>query len=184
MSFDPKAKECLQKNQRVLFALWHGDILPILSIYKHVKPCIALVSPSAHGDVIEHILLRLGLISVRGSARTLAKAGSKELLRMAKLHHANIALAVDGPSGPRHKVKPGIFILSYLLNYPILSIQVEAPKKYILNKLWDKPYIPLPFSRVSIRFEWVFAELTKERCRNVSLPEELKGKMPCEEKRL
>ena len=177
ISFDPKAKDCFKKNQRFLLALWHQDILPVLSTSQFVKPCIALVSPSPHGTLLEYTLSQSGLIAVRGSARTLARASSKELIRRAKLHQANVAFAVDGPSGPRHEVKPGIFTLSYLLGYPILHIRIKARRKYILKKLWDKPYIPLPFSRIFIRFEWAFQKLTKEECRDTNLPRQLKRKM-------
>ena len=177
VSFDSQAKACFKNNQRFLLAFWHQDLLPTLITSQLVQPCIALVSPSPHGSLVEYILLKLGLSSVRGSARTLARAGSKELIRKAKLHHTNVAIAVDGPSGPRHEVKPGIFTLSYLLGYPILHLKIKTSRKYLFENLWDQPYIPLPFSRVFIRIEWGFHKLTKEKCRDKKLPQKLKEKM-------
>ena len=149
----------------------------ILTGCPYIRPCIALVSPSPHGDLLAYALAKLGLASVRGSSRTFARAGSKELIRVAKLQKTNVTFAVDGPSGPRLEVKPGIFGLSYLLDYPIVYMRVEAPKKYVLSKLWDKPYIPYPFSSISIHFEWGFKALTKDKCRDTALPQELRAKM-------
>ena len=180
---DKRVEKGLHGKENFLFALWHEDILPILMRCTFVKPCIALVSSSQDGDILAHFLKRKGLICARGSSRTKAIEATKELIRLAKLHHANIAFAIDGSKGPRHEVKPGVFALSHFLDYNICFVVARASHRYIFQKSWDKSYIPLPFSRISIYFGFASDPITKKAYReSKDLSLQLKEVMLCVKK--
>ena len=174
---DDSIHKGFKEKKKFLFALWHQDILPVLPNYHFVKPSILLVSSSKDGDILAHFLEKKGLICARGSSRNKSVQSTKALLRMAKHHKANIIFAVDGSKGPRHEVKPGIFALSYLLNYPICFIFAQASCKYTFQKSWDHSYIPMPFSRILISFKLAFPPIAKEAYKDKRLPEQLKNMM-------
>ena len=86
---------------------------------------------------------------------------SEAAVSAAKLVHAlkegfNLMLAVDGPNGPRHKIKPGIFFLAKRSKKKIIPIGVAASKKLTLFFRWDKYFIPLPFSAVAIYIDTAY----------------------------
>jgi lysophospholipid acyltransferase (LPLAT)-like uncharacterized protein len=57
-----------------------------------------------------------------------------------------VAIAVDGPRGPLHEVKPGVVYLDVLLKAPIIPLAVSAQRFRTLEKSWDRLMIPAPFS--------------------------------------
>jgi lysophospholipid acyltransferase (LPLAT)-like uncharacterized protein len=59
----------------------------------------------------------------------------------------DIALAVDGPRGPIYEVKQGITYLAGKLNKPIVPVSTSAKRYWILEKIWDKYMLPMPFTR-------------------------------------
>ena len=59
---------------------------------------------------------------------------------------------VDGPRGPRHKVKPGAVFLALLAGSPVVPVRVVMERRWILWRAWDKFQVPWPFSRCTIVF--------------------------------
>ena len=174
---DEQIHQAFERKERFLFALFHEDILPILTKCSFIKPCIILVSSSKDGDILAHLLSKKGFLCARGSSRNKAIESTKALLRMAKLHQANIAFAVDGSKGPRREVKPGIFALSAFLGYNIGCILAQASHKYTFQKSWDQSYLPMPFSRVSISFQFALPKIEKKSYKNKNLPNQLRDEM-------
>ncbi|MCV4784755.1 hypothetical protein OFM36_35525, partial [Escherichia coli] len=62
-----------------------------------------------------------------------------------------MAFTVDGPRGPRYRVKPGPILLAKKSGRPIIPLSFEY-KRRIEAGSWDKMQIPLPFSRVKAYF--------------------------------
>ena len=73
---------------------------------------------------------------------------------------------VDGPRGPKGKVKPGLIRMAQLSGAVILPLIVSVDKAWIAGS-WDRFLIPKPFSRVTVRWEEPFSVPRK------SDPEEL-----------
>jgi lysophospholipid acyltransferase (LPLAT)-like uncharacterized protein len=73
----------------------------------------------------------------------------KGLVRLAKTGCCPV-VTVDGPKGPFHKAKAGVFELSRLSGLPIIPVGVAASHKKVFEKSWNKAYLPLPFSRVTL----------------------------------
>jgi lysophospholipid acyltransferase (LPLAT)-like uncharacterized protein len=59
-------------------------------------------------------------------------------------------MAVDGPRGPIHEVKPGVFTLSLLSGSPIYPIGVAVNRFHRFEKSWNKAILPKPFATVSV----------------------------------
>jgi lysophospholipid acyltransferase (LPLAT)-like uncharacterized protein len=55
----------------------------------------------------------------------------------------------DGPQGPLHHCKPGSILLGQLSGAHILPIG-SWPRRAIRLRTWDRLFVPLPWSEVSI----------------------------------
>ena len=77
------------------------------------------------------------------TARRFAK-----LVRTIKNERSNTIINPDGPAGPSHLPKPGIFFLAAKVGAPILPVGAYTRHKYVVNR-WDAYEVPLPFSRLS-----------------------------------
>lgn len=60
-----------------------------------------------------------------------------------------MAFAIDGPRGPRYRVKPGVAFLAKKTGNPVLPFILQ-PKSYFELKSWDRMQIPRPFTRAVV----------------------------------
>ena len=59
----------------------------------------------------------------------------------------NIAIPVDGPRGPIYEVKQGVMYLAGKLDKAIVPVAASAKRFWILEKIWDKYLLPVPFTK-------------------------------------
>jgi lysophospholipid acyltransferase (LPLAT)-like uncharacterized protein len=147
----PAFRMALALGEPIVFAHWHGDELGILYLLKPYKAC-AMVSTSKDGEIMAGAIRWLGAKASRGSSTRGGVSALKGILRLAK-EGWRPSVAVDGPKGPYHKVKPGVFEISKLLSAPIVPLAVSAKHAYVFEKAWNKTYLPLPFSRIQVIFD-------------------------------
>ena len=102
-------------------------------------------SESRDGDIQAVVLRRFGFEVVRGSSK---RKGGRALLGMVDglRRGKDIALAVDGPRGPICEVKQGVTYLAGKLDKPIIPVATGAKRRWILEKIWDKYMLPVPFT--------------------------------------
>ncbi len=116
---------------------------------------VAMISRSRDGDLITPAVKALGIGVARGSARTRKRdKGGRDALEALKqcVREGGTALfTVDGPQGPRNRVRRGIASLAKTEGVPIVPGIAVASRRRILNT-WDRMQIPMPFSRVSIHW--------------------------------
>lgn len=74
----------------------------------------------------------------------------KGILQNAYERTRSIAVALDGPLGPRHEPKKLAFYLSEQAQEDFVGISVSYSSKLRLGWRWDKYVIPLPFSTVTV----------------------------------
>lgn len=147
MSF--KSENYPANDKRVIFALWHHDQLCLDGIPNRDKLNI-LISKSIDGEIIAKVVERMGFKTVRGSYNRAGKdKGGKEATfeLITRLNNSeNIAITVDGASGPLHQVKNGVIKIAKLTGAPIIPV-VWYSKSRFLGSLptWDKLRIPLWF---------------------------------------
>lgn len=142
-------RTALASNQRVIYTLWHGELLPLL--WHHRRERIALlISEHRDGEIIARIAERLGYATVRGST---SKGASRALIGLVRAVDSGLSAAVtpDGPRGPAHVFAPGAAIAAQRSGAPILPIRVRVARAWRL-KSWDRFMIPMPFARVDVHY--------------------------------
>jgi hypothetical protein len=136
-------------GKRVIFALWHGELLPLL--WHHRGENIAIViSEHRDGEIIARIAESLGYSTVRGSS---SRGGSRALIGLMREIDAGRdgAITPDGPRGPARVFAPGAAVAAQRTGALIVPIRASASRAWRL-KSWDRFVIPKPFSRVQVSY--------------------------------
>jgi lysophospholipid acyltransferase (LPLAT)-like uncharacterized protein len=136
-------------GQPVIFAFWHGQMLPLL--HQHRDEGVAvLISEHGDGEIIARAATRLGYRTVRGST---SRGATRALLEAARViqNGCDAAITPDGPRGPARSVAPGVLVVSQRTRAPIIPTAVWVSAGWHL-KSWDRFLIPRPFSRVCIAY--------------------------------
>jgi hypothetical protein len=129
-------------------AFWHGDLLPMIALHR-AHGMTGLASRSRDGELVAAVLTRLGYGVLRGSSSrggVAALRGAEAVLRGG----GRVALAVDGPRGPRHAVQPGAEGLAERVGCPVVFGAIEAGG--IRLRTWDRFVVPPPGARVAVRY--------------------------------
>ena len=150
--FIEEVKNCKKGNKTVIAGIWHNELFSLAALGVQYKlPLIVVLSQSKDGDMASGVLDILGLSYARGSS---SRGGLKALLQMRKDMQKNNKLGVftvDGPRGPRHEPKDGIFFLSQVSDGLILPVRARPKWKKIFSS-WDKFVLPYPFTVCEIGF--------------------------------
>ena len=146
----------MSKKGNFAIASWHQNCFA--GILSHTKENVTiLVSRSFDGEIISHASESIGIYSVRGSS---SRGGREALDGLVETLHSgkSIAITVDGPRGPAHKPKAGIFSAAFRGDVAILPLAAVADR-YWTFKSWDRFRLPKPFSRIYV----VYGEPKKVR---------------------
>jgi len=146
---DEGLRDARASGQRVIFTLWHGELLPLL--WHHRKEGVAVViSEHRDGEIIAQIAERLGYTTVRGSS---SRGGGRALIGLIRALEGGRdgAVTPDGPRGPAHVFAPGAAIASQRTGVPLLPIRASASRAWRL-KSWDRFLVPKPFATVRVTY--------------------------------
>jgi hypothetical protein len=146
---DAPLHEARANDRRVIFALWHGELLPLL--WQHRGENVAIViSEHRDGEIVAKIAESLGYATVRGSS---SKGGSRALIGLMREIDAGRdgAITPDGPRGPARVFAPGAAVASQRTGAAIVPIRAAASSAWRL-KSWDRFLIPKPFARVDVSY--------------------------------
>jgi lysophospholipid acyltransferase (LPLAT)-like uncharacterized protein len=132
----------------MVYAHWHGDELAILYLLKPYRAA-AMISTSKDGELMDTVVRLLGARTSRGSSTRGGVSALKGIIRLSR-EGWRPSVAVDGPKGPYHKVKPGVFEISKIIRGPIFALAAACDRKFIFQKSWNKTFLPLPFARVVV----------------------------------
>lgn len=176
-----EAQKRLQAGLPVVFAHFHEDEWAMLAFYAK-RDMTVLVSLSEDGGIMTRFLERLGYRVFRGSSSRGGASGLLQLIRGVREQSiGGVSLAVDGPRGPRRRVKKGVFKLAESLEAPIVSGGAMATRPLIFKRSWSKAFVPLPFSRIRLSYSPLmpFEDVKKfvERDDYATLGFELENKM-------
>ena len=138
-------EEGSQQNlgQRPLItSFWHACIIPATYFFRNCGVRV-MSSNSYDGEYMGRIIHKFGFVAVKGSSSRNAVRALQE--------GWTVAFSIDGPRGPRYKVKPGPVALARSSGVPLSMFHIAVERAWVLNT-WDRLIIPKPFSRVLMRF--------------------------------
>ena len=145
-----KGLDRLRRERRpVVFALWHGDMLPLL--YQHRGEGVSvLISEHRDGEMIARVAKSLGFRTVRGST---TRGASRALVGLARelMDGHDVAVTPDGPRGPARSFAPGALIAAQRARAPVIAVGLAVRHAWRLES-WDRFVIPKPFSSVRIAY--------------------------------
>jgi len=133
-----------------LIGIFHENVIAGLLSHENHQIC-NMVSQSKDGEIVDFIVRKYGLTTVRGSSSRGGKA-----VREAMIEQVNAgvigAIAVDGPRGPRRVLKNGIADIARKTGAPVVPVTSYGQNNWILKKTWDQTRIPKPFSKIIIYY--------------------------------
>ena len=147
ISREDGAQETLEQRPLVASS-WHSCIIPATFICRNLGVRV-MSSNSYDGEYMGRIIHKFGFVAVKGSSSRNAVRALLGL-RRALEDGWTVAFTLDGPRGPRHKVKPGPVALARSSKVPMTMFHAAVDKAWVLNT-WDRLMIPAPFSRVLVR---------------------------------
>lgn len=149
--YHPETQKLIDEKLPFAIACWHQNNLTNMWLNKVVNALI-MASPSFEGKMIGLAIEKIGGTIAWGSSRKNPIAALKALVRITKNSGKCPVITVDGPIGPRHLPKPGIFEVARLAKIPIVPLGTHGKNSWVLKKTWDQTEIPKPFSKVIYYF--------------------------------
>ena len=126
-----------------IYAMWHHDQFCVYGVPDREKTSI-LISNSSDGDIVAYSSEGLGFKTVRGSSnrRGAIQSTMKMVERLEK--GECVAIMVDGPHGPLHKVKNGVVRIAKLSGAPIVPMGWYCRQfNFVHLPSWDKMSAPI-----------------------------------------
>lgn len=112
-----------------------------------------LVTGDSRGDHIEYLIQRCKGKAIRMGYGFCDMGTLRDILNELKETDKSVAIAMDGPLGPRHIPKKMTYFLSEKSKTPLLGVTLQYSHKISLKGRWDHYRIPLPFSKLIIRMD-------------------------------
>lgn len=156
----PGMRQALAERRPIVFAHWHGIELSVVPLIRHYK-IATMTSTSKDGQLIDFAIRKFGGATSKGSSTRGAVGALKGLVRLMVKNGRNATMAVDGPKGPLHRVKPGVFELSRLAEAYIVPLGAAASSSIVFQKSWNKAFLPKPFARVTVVFGEPWPAITR-----------------------
>lgn len=141
-------------ENKVIFAMWHSDQCSLHGIpYDKRANTNILISRSADGEIIARVVHKWGFNTVRGSKDkgTRKKGGVKATMKMIERINEgqNVAIMIDGPTGPYREVKNGVIKVAKHTGGAIIPMFWYSPNKSFLKlPTWDNFKFPLGFTKI------------------------------------
>lgn len=166
VSYDESTEftENLKSKTPMILAHWHGDELSLIHLARRYR-IATIVSTSKDGERMNGVLKLLGGKTSRGSSTRGGVSALKGLIRLVRSGY-NCSFAVDGPKGPLHQVKPGVFELSRMISNgttQIFAAGISCDRAWRFPKSWNQAYLPKPFARLHIMWRLALPGVTKDQ---------------------
>ena len=137
-----------------IFGFWHEDSFLMNLVLKEwagkTAPVDVIVTADTRGDYIEYMLERCGGHALRVPDGAASFGALKKLIQSSYEQTRSLAIALDGPLGPRHQPKKLAFYLSEQSGEDFVGIAVSYSSCLRMLWRWDRYAIPLPFSTITV----------------------------------
>jgi lysophospholipid acyltransferase (LPLAT)-like uncharacterized protein len=127
-----------------ILAFWHSRWVMMPYAYPD-RRLVILLSRHRDARLLGRVMQRFGLDQAWGSSTAGGMAAVREILRAIRNDY-DVAVAPDGPRGPRRRVKEGAIAVSRLGARPIIPVAFAARSARRLRS-WDRTLVPFPFGR-------------------------------------
>lgn len=164
------SQEGLEEGERVrregpiVVPFWHDELFPLIHLHRN-QGVVAVVSQSRDGEFLSQVMARFGFQLARGSSRRGGVAALIAARKEMRVRNADVVVTVDGPRGPRHKVKEGAVYLAAKTGAPLIPLRVFMSRSFVFQKAWDKFQLPWPGARCRVVYGRPYrvpAEMTAE----------------------
>lgn len=148
VSSEEGGQQTVSERPRIV-SFWHACMIPATYFCRDIGVRV-MSSNSYDGEYMGRIIRKFGFVPVKGSS---SRNAVRALLGLRRALDAGwtVAFTLDGPRGPRYKVKPGPVALARSSGVPMSAFHMAVDRAWML-KTWDRLMIPKPFSRVLMRF--------------------------------
>lgn len=149
-----KVLKYLEADKPVIITAWHGRLYLLHLSWKTKKHKLkALVSSHSDGRIISETLKRFGVGIISGSTNKNAKASAVNLLKSLTRENTSVTIIPDGPRGPMAKSVISPIYFAKKTGAPICPLSYSSKKHKILEKSWDKFFVPKPFSKITLIYD-------------------------------
>lgn len=136
---------------------WHEDSFAMNLVLAKVTAAgsqmSVLVTGDSRGDYIEYMINQCKGKAIRMGFGFCDMGTLRDILNELKEEDKSVAIAMDGPLGPRHIPKKMTYFLSEKSETPLLGVTLGYSHKISLKNRWDHYRIPLPFSKITVRMD-------------------------------
>jgi lysophospholipid acyltransferase (LPLAT)-like uncharacterized protein len=133
-----------REGGQYILAFWHSRFLLMPYGYPD-RRCVVLLSRHRDARMLARVIAGFHLEAAYGSSTAGGAAGLREILRRVRDGY-DVAVAPDGPRGPRRRAKAGVVAMAKLTGLPVLPIAYSAGRARRLVS-WDRTLVPRLFSR-------------------------------------
>jgi lysophospholipid acyltransferase (LPLAT)-like uncharacterized protein len=131
-------------NRRLVYVFWHGRSFFLIK-YMSRRNITIIASPSRDGRLLADILRMFHYGVIPGSSD---KSPIRAVIQSVQTMRGggDMAIAVDGPTGPRCRMKPGALFMAKKMNAPVV-VGTNSCSPAWTFKSWDRFILPRPFGR-------------------------------------
>ena len=151
-SFEAEGIEHLKSieaaGRQPILVFWHDRIL-LATYYFRDRNIIVLSSRSFDAEYTARIIKRFGFGTIKGSSTRGGRGAMIEMIKTIRDQGLPAGFTIDGPRGPRYKVKSGPLLIAKKTGNPIVPFIIEAKDHWSLGS-WDRLQIPKPFTRAKV----------------------------------
>ncbi len=147
---DALVAECRAARRPIVFAFWHGSMLPLLYCHRNENVTL-LASSHCDGEIIARVVRAFGCPVVRGSTSRHASGALRALIDVVRAG-GDLGITPDGPRGPAFRFAPGAAIMAFEGGAPVILIAVAVDRAWRLRS-WDRFMIPKPFARLTLAYQ-------------------------------
>jgi len=144
------------RAEPLIIIMWHNSLFlaPIAHRrYRQFRRVYGMISASRDGGGLAYFFRKIGIWAIRGSSSRFGREAFKDLVQRYREGH-DVTITPDGPRGPVYELKPGGALAARRLRGWVLLGGAEFSRCWRL-KSWDRFFLPVPFSVVTIRCELV-----------------------------
>lgn len=145
-------REKAEALPNAIYCVWHDNWLPYFIYFPRHRNHVWMCHSAWY---MKHILVIMWWAGVReavlGSTGDKGREAADRILEKLKEGKSTV-MAPDGPYGPKRQLKKGALHLAQQSGVPLIALEFQISRAWIIPGTWEGKKYPLPFSRTKIIF--------------------------------